>query len=69
MKIEITNEGDCNGYNIYKVGNNFPIRNFRRNVIRLFDFDDDDIENLIGTHAFETSFKAGKYLYNVTKSH
>jgi len=68
MKIEITNEGDCNGYHIYESGTNRPMRNFRRNFIRLYDFDDDDIENLLGCKAYKT-FVNGKFTFNVTKSH
>lgn len=68
MKIEITNEGPENGYHIYESGSNRPMRNFRRNFIRLYDFDDDDIENLLGGKAYK-AFENGKFTFSVTKKH
>lgn len=66
MTIEITNEGEY--YHLYKNGNLRPVTNFRQHI-NTFAFYDEDIENLIGVKAFSTSFKEGKYIYNVSASH
>lgn len=67
MKIQITNEGD--NYNIYLEGANRPVKNFRESFLSPYSFQDEDILNLIGEKAFNTSFQNGKYEYNVSKTH
>jgi len=66
MTVEITNEGEY--YHIYTKDNLRPLKNFRQHI-NTFAFYDDDIENLIGVKAFSTSFKEGKYIFNVSVNH
>lgn len=64
MKIEITSEE--NGFYIYKVGEQWPIKNLRENFLSPFTFQEDDIENLLGEKMF-AKFQKGQILFNVTK--
>ena len=66
MTIEITNEGEL--FHIYKDGQQRPIKNFRQSI-NTFAFYDEDIENLIGEKAYNSTFQQGKYKYNVSAKH
>ena len=47
MKIEICSpENPADDYKIYVLPNNRPERNYRANVVGLFDFSEDDIEKI-----------------------
>lgn len=65
MQIEITApQNPADNYSIYKTGENRPIRNQRANVIGLYQFTEDDIENLLESQY--KRFQEGKYQFNVT---
>lgn len=66
MKIEITNEGEF--YNIYKDGEQRPLKNMRSGFMSPFAFYDDDILKLLDEKQHD-KFLKGEYKFNVSKSH
>jgi len=59
-------ENSCNRYSIYIQTNQKPQRNFRAEITGLYEFDEDDIENLL--EGKYKAFEKGKYIFNVSVS-
>lgn len=63
----ISGNAQEDGYKIFEYGKEYPFRNIRKNTIRLYDFDEDDIFNLLGEKEYK-KFEEGKYHFTVPKS-
>lgn len=66
MKIEIHSSGPDTGLHIYSAGSQHPLRNFRKNIVGLHDFEEEDIQNLLGPAAF-SRFLKGDFVFTVPK--
>ena len=69
MKLTIqapsTPAGD---YKIYESGQSFPMRNMRANIVGLYEFNEDDIFNLLGPTKY-SQFEAGRFSFDIPKKH